>query len=55
MSLDLVVSPEPVYSAPLSLRESKPCILSNIYQSDQNIAIWQRTLPTAMTQDINLI
>ncbi|PMG08784.1 succinylglutamate desuccinylase [Vibrio breoganii] len=53
MSLDLVASPEPVYSAPLPLRESKPCILSNIYQSERNIAIWQRTLPTTMTQDLN--
>ncbi|GEM80393.1 DUF1826 domain-containing protein [Vibrio superstes] len=53
MSLDLVASPEPVYSASLALRESKPSTLSNIYQSEQNIAIWQRMLPTTMTNDIN--
>lgn len=50
MSLDLVASPEPVYSAPLPLRESKPSILSNIYQSDlivlPNSIFYQKPIKT---------
>ncbi|WP_417879832.1 DUF1826 domain-containing protein [Vibrio sp.] len=52
MSLDIVESPAPVDSISSSLIDNTPTILTDIYQPDSNIAIWQRTLPKQMRQDI---
>lgn len=52
MSLGIIGRPDPVYSKSSSLVDNTPSILTDIYQSESNIAIWQRTLPKLMTQDI---
>ncbi|MEZ9630841.1 DUF1826 domain-containing protein [Vibrio breoganii] len=53
MSLDIVATPEPIHSEAPSFLETKPSILTNIYQAPQNIAVWQRTFPKTMADDIN--
>ncbi|GEA50315.1 hypothetical protein VIN01S_11190 [Vibrio inusitatus NBRC 102082] len=53
MSLEHDAISEPVYSQESSFIENQPSILTNIYQPEQNIAIWQRTLPKSLVADIN--
>ncbi|MGO2404726.1 DUF1826 domain-containing protein [Vibrio litoralis] len=52
MSLDIVERFAPVDSISSSLIGNTSSILTDIYQPESNIAIWQRTLPKQMMQDI---
>lgn len=52
MSLDIVERFAPVDSISSSLIGNTSSILTDIYQPESNIVIWQRTLPKQMRQDI---
>lgn len=52
MSVDIMASSAVRCSSGFQAALAEPSILTDIYQPERNIAIWQRTLPTTMTQDI---
>ncbi|SHG14560.1 DUF1826 domain-containing protein [Vibrio gazogenes] len=52
MSVDMAMPAEMVRGASVAPRSTMPSILSDIYQPENNIAIWQRPLSSEMTAHI---
>ncbi|MGX9416747.1 DUF1826 domain-containing protein [Vibrio sp. WJH972] len=55
MSLQLTAEPMSIRPITTPVFGSEPKVFADIYKPDHNIAIWQRTLSTQMTEDIDAL